>query len=60
MNTPKIEIEFQPRGSDDKKPYVASVRGEGFTYHAQAGTPSEALLLVAAHWHSRAHMSPAG
>lgn len=52
---PEVTIEHKPRGKDDQKPYVATVRGEGFTYHAEAPTPNEALLLVAAHWHARAH-----
>lgn len=54
MSLPKIDIQFKPRHREDKMPYVASVWGSGFQYHAEAGTPSEALLLVAAHWHSRA------
>lgn len=59
MILPKIDIQFKPRHREDKKPYVASVWGSGFQYHAEASTPSEALLLVAAHWHSRADTTDA-
>lgn len=58
MSIPKVDIIYNPRDKDDKKPYLASVYGGGFHYHAEAASPSEALLLVAAHWHSRAHMEP--
>jgi hypothetical protein len=50
----KVKIEHLPRHKEDPRPFVATVSGDDFTYHAEAATPSEALLLVAAHWHSRA------
>lgn len=53
----ETKIEFLPRSKDDKKPFVASIKGDGFEYHAQAPTQSEALLLLAAHWHARAHFN---
>jgi hypothetical protein len=53
METPKIEVRHDPRGPEDDKPYLAVVKGGRWYYAANAATPSEALLLVAAHWHSR-------
>lgn len=58
MEIPKIDLIHDPRGPDDDKPYVATVKGDRWCHTAQAATPSEALLLVAAHWYSRAHTEP--
>lgn len=57
MDLPKkISVYARPAGEEDRKPYVAIVVGDAFRYAAEGDTPSEALLLVAAHWHSRAHI----
>lgn len=58
MAMPTVKIDYLPRHVKDKEPYVATVVGDGFEYHAQAPSPNEALLLVAAHWHSRAGVTP--
>jgi hypothetical protein len=50
---PKIEIECRQRGEDDPTPYQASIVGDGFRHGGVGASPSEALLLAAAHWHAR-------
>lgn len=50
---PYISIGYEPRDVDDKKPYIARLKLEYVSYFAEGATPSEALMLAAAHWHSR-------
>lgn len=53
---PNIEVRYSPQSKDDQKPYVASIEGEhpeDCEHYAIGATPSEALLLAAAHWHAR-------
>lgn len=52
MRIPTVTIEFFSYGKDDPTPYRAHIVGEGFDHHGMAPSPSEALLLAAAHWHS--------
>ena len=52
--TPAVKVEFVPRHGKDKKPYRASIVSPHFQHFAEAASPSEALLLAAARWHSYA------